>query len=126
MRQPPQSGSWRRNEMELQLKISLCDEQGQRFFGRGVYQLLRGIRETGSLRAAAMDMGMAYSKAYRIMKRAEEGFGFSLTRRKSGGIGGGGSALTPKAEELVRRYEALSADCAQISDTLFQKYFGDF
>ncbi len=112
--------------MELQLKLSFCDDTGERFFGRGVYQLLRGIQRTGSLRAAAMDMGMAYSKAYRIMKRAEEAFGFPLTRRESGGIGGGGSELTPQAQELTDRYERLSTACNDMAQTLFHQLFRDF
>ncbi len=112
--------------MHIHLKISLCSEDGPRFFGSGVYQLLLGIRRTGSLRAATMEMGMAYSKAFRIMKTAEEQFGFPLTRRKTGGAGGGGSELTPKAEDLVERYEALMRECKELSGTLYEKYFSDF
>ncbi len=112
--------------MYLHLKISLCDEEKTRFFGHGVYVLLLGIRKTGSLRAAALEMGMAYSKAFRILKNAEEHFGFPLTCRKSGGAGGGGSALTEQAEDLLVRYEALMADCKQLSEQLFAKHFSGF
>ncbi len=112
--------------MHLRLKISLCDDQGERFFGPGVYALLLGIRGRGSLRGAAADMGMAYSKAFRILKRAENCFGFPLTMRQSGGVGGGGSVLTEKAEDLLVRYEALMADCKALSGTLLEKHFGDF
>ena len=41
--------------------------------------------ETGSLRAAAMSMGMAYTKALAIMRRAEKNLGFPLTARRIGG-----------------------------------------
>ena len=38
-------------------------------FGRGIAELCLGVREHGSLNAAAKGMGMAYSKAWRIRKR---------------------------------------------------------
>lgn len=37
-------------------------------FGPGVAVLLRRVRELHSLRAAAMSIGMAYSKAWTILK----------------------------------------------------------
>ena len=37
-------------------------------FGRGIASLCIGVRDTGSLNAAAKSMGMAYSKAWRIIK----------------------------------------------------------
>ena len=51
----------------------------EKCFGPGVAALLEGIRETHSLRAAAAEMGMAYSKAWTIMKNAEKELGFPLT-----------------------------------------------
>ena len=45
-------------------------------------------------------MGMAYTKALAIMRRAEKNLGFPLTARRIGGKGGGGSVLTPKAKEF--------------------------
>ena len=43
-----------------------------------------------------MSMGMAYTKALAIMRRAEKNLGFPLTARRIGGKGGGGSV--PDAE----------------------------
>ena len=39
----------------------------EKCFGPGIAELLEGIEELKSLRAAAMRMGMAYSKAWRII-----------------------------------------------------------
>ena len=41
-------------------------------FGKGVAQLLSLTREKGSLSAAYKSMGMAASKAWKILNRAEE------------------------------------------------------
>ena len=58
--------------MKPALRVMLCDDAGERFFGEGPCRLLHLIEETGSLRAAAISMGMAYTKALAIMKRAEK------------------------------------------------------
>ena len=71
-------------------------------------------------------MGMAYTKAFGILKRAEETFGFSLTQRKIGGRGGGGSMLTPGAKELLMRYEAYKTSCTQMAESLYNTHFSTF
>ena len=58
--------------MREQIKLYLCNEEGQRFFGEGPYQLLRCIERWGSLRSAAQEMNMAYTKAFHLIRHAEE------------------------------------------------------
>ena len=112
--------------MRPHIKVQILDENGEKFFGEGPYQLLRGIDELGSLRASAKRMGMAYTKAFGIMKRAETEFGFALTQRKIGGKGGGGSMLTPGAKELLMRYEAYKTACTQMAENLYNTHFSTF
>ena len=57
--------------MKPALRVMLCDDAGERFFGEGPCRLLHLIEETGSLRSAAAQMGLSYSKALAIVKRAE-------------------------------------------------------
>ena len=65
--------------MKSDIRVFLCDNDNLRFFGEGPCRLLHLIEETGSLRAAAMSMGMAYTKALAIMRRAEKNLAFPLT-----------------------------------------------
>ena len=74
--------------MKPKIHVMLCDDIGERFFGEGPCRLLHRIEETGSLRAAAQAMGLSYSKALRMVKRAEKELGFALTRKTIGGRGG--------------------------------------
>ena len=104
-------------------KITLTDDNGIKFFGEGPCRLLRCVEKTGSLRAAAMEMKMAYSKASKILKQAENNLGFPLTSRSTGGKDGGGSILTPEGEMLLRRYEAYRDACVQANQTLYRQYF---
>lgn len=61
--------------MKPKIRVMLCDDIGERFFGEGPCRLLHRIEETGSLRAAAQAMGLSYSKALRMVKRAEKRIG---------------------------------------------------
>lgn len=109
--------------MKPDIHIFLCDDAGERFFGEGPYRLLMLVQETGSLRAAAARMGMAYTKALKIITRAEGALGFPLTERTTGGRGGGGSRLTDKAKELIERYEQYKTQCREANRRIFADCF---
>ncbi len=110
--------------MRLLYKIWL-DYRG-RAFGDGPARLLDGVEEWGSLRKAAQELGMSYNKAWRILHAAEERLGFALLDRSVGGTLGGGSNLTPEAQDLMRRYRAVASDAEQALQAVFQRHFGDW
>ena len=112
--------------MREQIKIYLCNEEGQRFFGEGPYQLLCCIERCGSLWAAAQEMNMAYTKAFHLIRRAEEELDFPLTEKTIGGTGGGGSRLTAEAKELMTRYEQYKSACARAAAQLYDEFFPGF
>ena len=90
-------------------------------FGKGVAQLLSLTREKGSLSAAYKSMGMAASKAWKILNRAEADLGVKLVERKSGG----GSHLTPEGEDILNRYENFQKEVAEAVKRSFIKNFGN-
>ena len=94
-----------RPPVKARVKLTLCGKD--KFFGPGVCELLEGIRETGSIQAAAAQMGMSYSKAWKILKRAEEEMGEALITRVSGGKNGGSSTLTETGERAVRVFREM-------------------
>ena len=67
-------------------------------FGRGVASLCLGVRQLGSLNAAAKEMKMAYSKAWRIIKETEAALDMQLLNRD----GAHGSTLTEDGEEFAK------------------------
>ena len=109
--------------MKAVTRIIFLDEQGDKFFGEGPYRLLCAVEETGSLRAAAMSMNMAYTKALKVLKNAEAALGFPLTARTTGGKDGGGSQLTPEGKEWITRYEAYRNACVQANHQLYLEFF---
>ena len=70
-----------------------------------------------------MEMEMAYSKASKILKQAEENLGFPLTTRSTGGKDGGGSILTPEGKQLLWQYEAYRDACVKANQALYRQYF---
>ena len=111
-------------ELHLKLTVRLYTGDDQRCFGPGIATLLERVGEHRSLRAAAASMGMAYSKAWRIIRTAEGVFGCKLLDSTIGGRHGGGARLTPQAERLLGAYNAYVADLKAYADGKFQEAFG--
>ena len=104
--------------MKPALRVILCDDAGERFFGEGPCRLLHLIEETGSLRSAAAQMGLSYSKALRLVQHAEKELGFALTCKTIGG-----RTLTAEARQFLERYEAYRDACVQTSRELYSALF---
>ena len=102
------------------VKLMLCRED--RFFGPGVCELLERIRETGSIQAAAARMEMSYTKAWRILKRAEEETGRHLITRTAGGKNGGSSSLTPEGRRAVNAFREMEQRLQKESERILSEY----
>lgn len=97
----------------------------EKCFGPGVAMLLERVKTLCSLRAAAMDMDMAYSKAWTILKQAERGLGKKLVSTATGGRHGGGAALTREGEAILAAYRRYDAQLKAYGQALFRESFGD-
>lgn len=96
------------NDMRCILSVRIF--KNKKCFGPGIAELLEGVAELNSLRAAAAQMGMAYSKAWRILHDCEAELGFKLISSSVGGRNGGGAQLTQEGERLTRAFRALEAE----------------
>ena len=101
----------------IRLSIMNPDAESGSLFGRGIASLCLGVRETGSLNAAAKGMGMAYSKAWRIIKDTEETLGVQLLLRD----GAHGSTLTEDGNRLLDAYLAIEEHLSAEADRLFRE-----
>ena len=109
------------NKLHPGLTIRLFTEE--KCFGPGVARLLRQVEQLHSLRAAAISMQMAYSKAWTIVKKAERELGFPLLVSTTGGRSGGGATLTPEALRLLESYEAFCRQLNEEAETAFRTHF---
>lgn len=110
---------------KLQYKTTLRIVAEGRAFGPGVAMVLQGVQKHGSLTGAAKQMHMSYSKAWTIIKGAEQIWGFPLTRRHVGGKMGGSSTLTPQAECILSRYEMMQQVIDEVAKEKFNAFFND-
>ena len=104
----------------LHLKIKKNDV----FFGNGICTLLEYVDTYKSLNLACEHMQMAYSKAWKIIKKAEKELGFPLLIRQIGGATGGGSILSEEGSAFIENYKNFRDEVDQHSQKLFVKYFG--
>ena len=69
--------------------------------------LLEAIRDTGSMTHAARAVGISYKTAWDHVQGMNNGAGRALVERTAGGVGGGGTVLTPYALELIAAFREL-------------------
>ena len=111
--------------MDLRPQLTVRFFREEKCFGPGVAMLMEQIEKTHSLRGAAKEMDMAYSKAWKILKNAEEQLGFALTQTASGGKVGG-TVLTEKGKDLLTRYRAYVREVNRFAGEAFLREFGDY
>jgi molybdate transport system regulatory protein len=84
--------------------------------------LLELIGETGSLRAAAEQMGMAYMTAWMHVKTLNRRFRSPVVASTRGGKTGGGAVLTDMGRRVVALYHRME----QRSHAAIQEDFREF
>ena len=113
-------------DKQLNARISVRLFTDEKCFGPGIAALLRRVDKFHSLRSAAASMGMAYSKAWTILKNCEEHLGFKLVNSTIGGKNGGGATLTDNAVLMLRAYDEYCADLEKYADQLLDEKFSFF
>ena len=102
-------------EPSVKLYVTNPKSKSESLFGKGICDLCLGVRETGSLNAAAKSMGMAYSKAWRIIKETEAALDVQLLHRD----GAHGSTLTAEGERLLEAYVEINEKLQREAEALF-------
>ena len=93
-------------EIQIQCKIWL-ERDEEVLFGRGRLELLRGIREYGSLAETARHLGMSYRAAWGRLKSSENRLGHKLAEKVPAAGRGQRLILTPLAEALIEDFLEL-------------------
>ena len=101
----------------IRLAVTNSSSESNSQFGRGVASLCLGVRTLGSLNAAAKEMKMAYSKAWRIVKETESALNMQLLNRD----GAHGSTLTDEGNKLLDAYLEVEERLQAFADEEFAK-----
>lgn len=104
-------------DTSIRLTISNPDSDSNSMYGLGIANLCLGVRELGSLNAAAKKMGMAYSKAWRIIKDTESALGVELLIRD----GAHGSELTEEGNKLLDTYFSIVDELSKKATELYKE-----
>jgi molybdate transport repressor ModE-like protein len=110
--------------INLKLKIYLEDSR-DKFMGIGVLWLLRKMEQNMSLRAAANDLGISYSKAFRMVENLESALDMKVLDRKKGGSSRGGASLTDFGREFIALYDDFQRECKEIIRPRYEKFCSD-
>ncbi|MEG1971848.1 MAG: NTP transferase domain-containing protein [Oscillospiraceae bacterium] len=108
-----------KKNLHVSVNLQLVNERP--FFGRTGAQLLGLIEETESVSLACRQMGISYSKGWKILGIMEEETGRKLVMRQQGGKNGGAACLTKDGQELLNRFEIFEKLC----NTYIKKEFDE-
>ncbi|RME72569.1 MAG: LysR family transcriptional regulator [Chloroflexi bacterium] len=86
-------------------------------------RLLEAVAETGSISAAAERMGISYRRAWDKIHESEERLGVKLVDTQTGGVGGGGSRLTPEAQAYISRFHEFADGLNELVAQRFREHF---
>jgi molybdate transport system regulatory protein len=110
-----------RNKREvapLQLRVSFKKSIAM---GPGKADLLDAIASTGSISAAARELGMSYRRAWLLVETMNQSFREAIVETLAGGKSGGGARVTALGLEVVRRYRAMeNKACKSVARELVQ------
>lgn len=81
--------------------------------GPGKADLLEAIARSGSISAAARDMGMSYKRAWDLVDIMNRSFRQPLVTTAKGGAAGGGAQVTAFGQEVLSRYRELETKATQ-------------
>ena len=107
---------------QVKLMVTASGDRKGPSFGRGAAILLHGVEENGSLNKTAKSLHMAYSKAWSMMKKVEEGLGFQLLER----YGARGSVLTDEGKRFLELFDEYSKDVETYAEEAFERIFAKF
>ena len=88
------------------LTLRVLGESGAAI-GPGKAELIERIAETGSISAAARDMGMSYRRAWQLVEALNAAFREPIVATATGGARGGGARVTEFGLKAVRGFRAL-------------------
>lgn len=111
--------------MKIHTKIWLENDDGKLLVGEGRLKIFHAILKTGSLSAAARELGMSYRAVWGKVRATEDRLGVKLVEGVAGGARHGGAVLTDEAVEFVRRFEEFNEKATDAVEELAVKMLPD-
>ena len=90
---------------------------GEPAMGPGKARLVSLIEATGSISAAAREMGMSYRRAWLLVEALNASFTEPVVTTSTGGKRGGGAAVTPFGKRIVEAYYRMESKASAAIDS---------
>lgn len=94
------------NSYQLNGRIWL-EDNGEKILGHGRVELLERIKDSGSIRQAALQMKMSYKQAWDLINHMNTHFQSPLVISQRGGKGGGNAVVTDRGLKLINSFKEL-------------------
>ena len=104
-----------------EIRISFSGKQS--FFDGETAALLQQIGRCGNVREACEKTGISYSKAWDMIRLAEEGLGGKIVERRAGGKDGGGADITERGRTLIELYRHYEEAVRNYSGEKYRELF---
>jgi molybdate transport system regulatory protein len=106
---------------ETQVSIRIDLETGGRI-GPGKIALLKAIRKTGSITAAARSINMSYRRAWSLLDELNKLLNEPAVTTATGGANGGGATLTPVGQKTIQLYHSIEMRTRAATRSEFQAF----
>ena len=80
---------------------------GSPAMGPGKAELIERIAATGSISAAAREMGMSYRRAWQLVEALNAAYREPVVQTATGGQRGGGATVTPYGRRLAAQFRSM-------------------
>ncbi len=90
--------------------------------GPGKAELVERISRTGSISAAARDMGMSYRRAWQLVESLNATFREPVVETATGGARGGGARVTAYGTKVVAQFRAMESTASRAIDGDLRRY----
>ncbi len=102
-------------------RIRIVRDDDTIVIGPGKADLLDAIRRTGSIRAAAGELGMSYMRAWTLVRTMNAAFRSPLVEKERGGAGQGGAQLTSAGQRVLALYREMEENAEKAVAGVWEK-----
>ncbi|MCC6474698.1 MAG: LysR family transcriptional regulator [Burkholderiales bacterium] len=92
--------------------------------GPGRAALLEKIARSGSISAAAREMGMSYRRAWQLVDSINSSFKQPVIETAIGGRRGGGTRITGFGQEVLARYRSMEGRASAAIESDIERFCG--
>ncbi|MCO5274972.1 MAG: LysR family transcriptional regulator [Flavobacteriales bacterium] len=93
----------------------------EKLLGPGRVEIMERIHRTGSIQKAALEMGMSYRQAWKMVTEINERAGQPYVEKHLGGKGGGGAIVTEAGLKAIAEFNRMEQRIRERIEAEFKK-----